>query len=236
MEIIITGASRGIGAETAIKLASTGDHTLMLISRNISKLEDIKKEIYLVNRNCNTLIFPADLSAEKDVSRVCREIIRSCRTIDILINNAGFLVNKPYFEFTTEEIQRMVMVNYLSPAILIRDLIPLLKESLHSHVINIGSMGGYQGSAKFPGLSYYSSSKGALAVLTECLAEEFKESGIRFNCLALGSADTEMLREAFPGYRSPLTAAEMGGFIADFAISGGKYFNGKILPVSLIRP
>jgi len=105
-----------------------------------------------------------------------------------------------------------------------------------SHILNIGSMGGYMGSIKFPGLAYYSASKAALANLTECLAEELKDTGIRINCLALGSAQTEMLAEAFPGYQSPVSASQMATFITDFAINGSKLFNGKVLPVSVATP
>jgi NAD(P)-dependent dehydrogenase (short-subunit alcohol dehydrogenase family) len=105
-----------------------------------------------------------------------------------------------------------------------------------SHIINISSMGGFQGSSKYRGLSYYSASKAAIACLSECLAEEFSESGIRVNCLALGSVQTEMLAEAFPGYKAPVDASEMAHFISDFALNGSKYFNGKIIPVAINNP
>jgi 3-oxoacyl-[acyl-carrier protein] reductase len=111
-----------------------------------------------------------------------------------------------------------------------------MKKAGSSHVVNISSMGGINGSVKFSGLSAYSAAKGGLGILTECLAEEYRDSGISFNCLALGSVQTEMLEEAFPGYRAPLTAHEMARFIVDFAINGHKFFNGKILPVSISTP
>jgi NAD(P)-dependent dehydrogenase (short-subunit alcohol dehydrogenase family) len=97
-------------------------------------------------------------------------------------------------------------------------------------------MGGFQGSAKFKGLSAYSSSKSALAGLTECLAEELKEKNIAVNCLAIGAVQTEMLNKAFPGYQAPLKANEMAAFISEFAVNGHKYFNGKIIPVSSSTP
>ncbi|HTX88115.1 MAG TPA: SDR family oxidoreductase, partial [Bacteroidales bacterium] len=96
--------------------------------------------------------------------------------------------------------------------------------------------GGVQGSKKFSGLSAYSASKGALAVLTEVLAEELAEREIRVNCLALGSAQTEMFEKAFPGLKAQLSAHQMAQFIADFAVNTGKYFNGKIIPVSVSVP
>jgi NAD(P)-dependent dehydrogenase (short-subunit alcohol dehydrogenase family) len=97
-------------------------------------------------------------------------------------------------------------------------------------------MGGYQGSVKFKGLSLYSATKAAIASLTECLATEYTNKNIFFNCLALGAVQTEMLNEVFPGYIAPLSAKEMAGFISQFAINGYKYFNGKVLPVSVSTP
>jgi len=104
------------------------------------------------------------------------------------------------------------------------------------HVVNISSMGGVQGSVKFAGLSAYSSSKGALITLTELLAEEYKEHGPSFNVLALGAVQTEMLEEAFPGYKPPMLAIEMAEYIVDFSLNGQKYYNGKLLQVANSTP
>jgi NAD(P)-dependent dehydrogenase (short-subunit alcohol dehydrogenase family) len=97
-------------------------------------------------------------------------------------------------------------------------------------------MGGFQGSSKFPGLSAYSASKAALASLTECMAEELKSDGIHVNCLALGAVDTEMLRQAFPGYQAPVSSEDMARFIGEFSINQRTFFNGKIIPVSSSTP
>jgi len=152
------------------------------------------------------------------------------------VNNAGLLVNKPFEQLNLEDFKRSLEVNYLAPVVLIQGLLPLLLKAHKPHVINISSMGGVQGSIKFPGLSSYSSSKAALGVMTECLAAEFKDRPIRFNTLALGSVQTEMLEEAFPGFKAPLNPGEMAAFIKDFAENGGAFFNGKIIPVSLSTP
>ena len=104
------------------------------------------------------------------------------------------------------------------------------------HVVTISSMGGVQGSMKFAGLSAYSSSKGAVIAMTELWAEEFKESGPSFNVLALGAVQTEMLEEAFPGYKAPTTALEMATYIKDFALTGHTLYNGKLLQVSNSTP
>jgi NAD(P)-dependent dehydrogenase (short-subunit alcohol dehydrogenase family) len=128
----------------------------------------------------------------------------------------------------------MLQSNFIGHVRIIQSLYKYMHAG--SHILNIGSMGGFQGSSKFVGLSAYSASKAALHTLTECLAQEFAEKGIAVNCLALGSAQTEMLEKAFPGYQSPVMAFEMGKYIADFALTGHKFFNGKVLPVALSTP
>ncbi len=104
------------------------------------------------------------------------------------------------------------------------------------HVVNVTSMAGYQGSSKFNGLSYYSASKAALGSLTECLAEELKDESIKVNALAIGAVQTEMLEEAFPGFKAPLQPSQMAEFMKWFTLEGPVFFNGKVLPVSLSTP
>ena len=139
-------------------------------------------------------------------------------------------------DYSWEEIRQVFNINFFGPALFTKLLISNLGSIEPGHVVNIGGMGGYQGSVKFPGLSFYSASKAAIANLTECLAEEYKEYNISFNCLAMGAVNTEMLKKAFPGYIAPVEPDQMGKFIAEFAISGHKYFNGKVIPVSLSTP
>ncbi|MEP7265115.1 MAG: SDR family oxidoreductase, partial [Bacteroidota bacterium] len=156
--------------------------------------------------------------------------------IDVLINNAGALVNKPFEQITMDDLQQCYLVNVFAPYLLIQHLLPLLKAASLAHVVNISSMGGFQGVQKFPGLSAYSSSKAALVNVTECLAEELKTTNVRINCLCLGAVTTEMLTEAFPGYQAPVTAAAMGDFIAKFALQNQEFMHGKIIPVALSTP
>ena len=237
MNIIITGASRGIGYELVKNMSSTGEHTIFAVSRNITKLETLARECKL--KNADTAVIPVgcDLSNENEIQHLVSVIKTHVAHIDILINNAGALVNKPFMEISKSDIEYAYRVNVFSTFNLIQNILPLMFfSSKRGHVINIGSVGGFQGSIKFAGLSAYSSSKAALASLTECLAEEFKEKNIAFNCLALGAVQTEMLNEAFPGYVAPLKANEMATFISQFALSAHHYMNGKIIPVSISNP
>lgn len=223
--VIITGTSRGVGFEMA-KLFSEAGHRVLALSRNSKPISDLKL------KNVTALEF--DIANESEIVKLSEYLRTTMNTIDIVINNAGFLVNKPFSEITSEEFKRSYDVNVFGVASLIRTVLPFMKRD--GHIVNISSMGGIQGSVKFPGLSAYSSSKGAIITLTELLAEEYKETGPSFNVLALGSVQTEMLEEAFPDFKAPLSATEMARYIMDFSLTGNKFYNGKILQVSSTTP
>lgn len=232
MNIIISGTSRGIGLELVKLFCKEPSNQVIGLSRNFDSMLTFQKEHKLQNYHP----YHFDLEDFESYKKMISKIKLHFKKVDILINNAGFLINKDFENISLEEKQKILNINFLGQTELINLVLPLLKESKKPHVINISSMGGFQGSVKFPGLSYYSASKAALANITECLAEEYKETKVRFNCLALGAAQTEMLSEAFPGYKAPLQAEEMAEFIHDFAIDGCKFFNGKILPISVSTP
>ncbi|WP_420604206.1 SDR family NAD(P)-dependent oxidoreductase [Flagellimonas sp.] len=222
--IIITGTSRGIGFEL-VKLFAKEGHQVLALSRNEKPIADLNL--------ANVSTFPFDLSNPKDFEKVT-DFLQNWNKVDVLINNAGSLLNKSFLETSPEEFEAVYKVNVFGVAEMTRTVLP--KMGKNGHVVTISSMGGVQGSAKFPGLSAYSSSKGAVITLTELWAEEFKETGPSFNVLALGAVQTEMLEEAFPGYQAPVTALEMASYVKDFALTGNKLYNGKILQVSNSTP
>jgi 3-oxoacyl-[acyl-carrier protein] reductase len=236
MNIIVTGASRGIGYELVKLLSSNAQNTVIAISRDVLKINQLVAVCKQQNANANVIALPCDISQEESIKALIPVIKNSIKTVDILINNAGAIVNKPFAELTSQDLEYVYKVNVFANVWLIQQLMPLMNQEQKSHVVNISSMGGFQGSAKFAGLSAYSSSKAALACLTECLAEEFKETNTAFNCLTIGATQTEMLNEAFPGYIAPLTADKMAAFIADFSLKAHHFMNGKIIPVSLSTP
>ncbi|MCP4356259.1 MAG: SDR family oxidoreductase [Proteobacteria bacterium] len=236
MNIIITGASRGIGFETVKLFAKTEGNKIFAVSRNKQKIEDLAKTCKIDQPYSTVIPLAFDLSDKKELNSLVNEINREVSHIDILINNAGFLVSRNFDEILDTEIEQIFNVNVLAPMFLIQKILPLLKKSEKAHVVNISSMAGFQGSSKFPGLVPYSASKSAIAGLTECLAEEYKDTNIRFNALALGAVSTEMLAEAFPGYDASTSAIEMANYFYDFALNGHKMFNGKVLPVSSTTP
>ena len=221
--IIITGAGSGIGRATALLAASQGNQ-VYAISRNIDDLKGIE----------NIQPFSVDLTNPDAIASFCKELATTGVLIDVLINNAGKLENIPFKETAFDVFESVFKVNVFGLAELTRQLLPMINPK--GHVVNISSMGGVQGSSKFPGLAAYSSSKGAVITLTELLAEEFKEIGPAFNALAFGAVQTEMLEEAFPGYEAPLSAAEMGSYLLNFALTAHQFYNGKVLPVSSGTP
>lgn len=222
--IIITGTSRGIGYELALQFANAG-HQVLAISR---------KTPQALIENENITCLSVDLSNENDLTSVENFLANSWKKVDIIIHNAGSLISKPFAELSQSDFENVYKVNVFGVANLTRIALPYLQKG--SHVVTISSMGGIQGSMKFPGLAAYSSSKGAVITLSELLAEEYKEQGIAFNVLALGAVNTEMLQEAFPGYEAPISATEMADYIFNFALTGNKYHNGKIIQVSSSTP
>lgn len=233
MNIIVTGSSKGIGFETVIKLCQKG-HNVIAISRDKDKLNKLKYQCLEEAISGTITILPFDLESKNIESILVKDIAKYFSKIDALINNAGILINKPFEKITDEDFDRLFNIHVKSAFKLTKGLLPYFNDN--AHIVNIGSMGGYQGSSKFPGLSVYSAAKGALAILTEALAEELKDRNVKINCLALGATQTEMLEAAFPGMKAPLQASEMATFICDFALWGHKFMNGKILPVSITTP
>lgn len=231
MNIIVTGGSRGIGREVVLSLAADKDNQILVTGRNEVTLKELQLEC--LNENVSYLVM--------DISKIVQEkepvmdqIYNRFSKVDILINIAGLLVVSDFMKLTDQEARNMMETNFFGPAAFIQLLVPLMPEG--SHVVNISSMGGFQGSSKYRGLSFYSASKAALSCLSECLAVELAETGISVNCLALGSVQTEMFKSAFPGFKAPLGPMEIAQFISYFAVNGNKFFNGKVLPVAVNNP
>ena len=223
--VIITGTSRGIGYEL-VPLFTDAGYNVLALSRNSAPISSINLD------GCT--MFPFDITDSKDILMVSQFVKENWKQVDILINNSGALINKPFAKTSIDDFISVYEVNVFGAAALTKAVLPFMKKD--GHVVNISSMGGVQGSVKFPGLSAYSSSKGALITLTELLAEEYKETGPSFNALALGAVQTEMLEEAFPGFNANVTAEEMAQYIMQFSLSGHQMYNGKVLQVSNSTP
>ena len=232
MNVVVTGASTGIGYEIVKELVRSKVDTIYIISRNRNKLDTLKEECKVIGKT-EVVVLPLDLC---EINTMDLNSIIANETIDVIINNAGQLVNKPFESISLLQLEQVYQTNVFGPFLLLQQLLPNLRKSKIAHVVNIGSMGGVQGASKFSGLTAYSSSKAALASLTECLAEELKKDNIKVNCLALGAVNTEMLSAAFPGYVAEMQPKDMAKYIVHFALVDHQFINGKIIPLSFSTP
>jgi len=230
MTILITGTSRGIGFDTVKLLAQDVDNTIITLSRDSSRVEQFIRENNLKNIQSISL----DLTNFDEV--YLYSALSEIDSVDVLINNAGLLINKPFDQLKDTDWKGIFEVNVFGLVRLVKAILPKLKAEKGAHILNISSMGGVQGSSKFSGLTAYSASKAAVINITECLAEELKEENIKVNCLALGAVQTEMLAEAFPGYQAPLSSQQMASYLSWFALNGHHFHNGKIIPVAVSTP
>lgn len=235
MNIIITGTSRGIGAELVKQFVKQKGHQIIAISRSGEALHKLTLECIKISNDSKVHAIEFDLAQFDFYPFLIEKIEHHITSCDILINNAGTLYNKPIGKLDLDNFDDIFNVNVKAAFFLSQRIIPMMMAK-GGHIINIGSVGGIQGSKKFPGLSLYSASKAAIAVLTESMAEELRETGIKVNCLALGATQTEMFEKAFPGAIAAQSPHQLAHFILDFSLNGPKYFNGKVLPVSLSTP
>ena len=225
MNVLVTGVSKGIGNSILnILIQHPEISTIYACTSNFELNTTFNNKVKLIHLDF------LNNETWKNLKETTLNI-----PIHILINNAGYLTHSP-FELTTEnELKKIFEINFFAPYQLIQKMLPNLKTG-NAHVVNIGSMGGFQGSSKFSGLSAYSASKAALSNLTECLAGEFSSENIKFNCLALGAVDTEMLKKAFPSYKSNISSDQIAKNIVDFALNWGGVINGKVIPLSFSTP
>lgn len=226
MTVVLTGTSKGIGRALINFFLERGD-TVLALSSNPEATPVLHPKLQYIK---------VDFANMQTVFEAAQEIKKNTQRVDILINNAATLINKPFSSISISDFENSYRINVEAPFFLTQQLTELMGGATCSHIVNISSMGGFMGSAKFAGLSVYSSSKGALATLTECLAEELKEKNIRCNCLCLGAVQTEMLQQAFPGYQAPVNARQMAQYIGRFALEASFYMNGKVIPLSLSTP
>lgn len=225
--VVIIGASKGIGAELVSLFSKDANLRVVALARTMESNNhwNDQKNVFVHDFDLQSTTIHEDLET----------IFSNYSKIDFLVNNAGILVNKPFLDLTKNDIQLSYQVNILGVMQSLQIILPKMLE-FGGHVVNISSMGAFQGSVKFAGLSTYSSSKAALTNLTEMLAEEFKDSKMKFNCLCLGAVQTDMLAKAFPGYEAPISASKMADYIADFTLNQWQWMNGKIIPLSLSTP
>ena len=188
---LVTGAGSGIGRAIALKLAKMGMN-IVLCGRREEKLWAVAEE---TRRPEDMVVIAGDLTDEAHLA--CCIAIAKARFggLDVLVNNAGAALNRPFVETTAEEFDRIMTINARTPFLLTREALPLLKESDRATVINIGSVTSYSGYAD---QAAYSASKHALLGMTRALAKEVYKDDVRVHLIAPGGVDTDMVRIARP--------------------------------------
>ncbi len=194
---IVTGAGRGIGRCIALTLARNGVR-MSLAARTEAQLQAVQAEIEALGGEAASV--PTDVSCETDVIALVRTTPDRYDRLDILINNAGIGIFKPFAETTAEEWDRAMAVNARGPFLLCREALPYLKQSDRATVINVMSVSSRKG---FVTQGAYGASKHALMGMTKVLAKEVQEDGIRVHALCPGAVGTEMLAAARPDLSDP---------------------------------
>lgn len=225
--IVVTGASRGIGKALVEVLAANKEHHIIALSRDLKTMQHNFNAL----ENVSSYAFDLELNVKVQITSITEKYPK----IDLLINNAGYLVKSSIPNIERNLLMKSFEINYFGVVELVQALLPKMTSSI-SHIVNISSMGAFQGSVKFPELSAYTSAKAALCNFTELFAAENEGANTRMNCLCLGAVQTEMLSEAFPGYEASCQPEEMAKFIADFGLKSHYFLNGKIIPISLSTP
>ena len=213
--VVVTGASRGVGRQAALSLVREHGCTVLAVSRDAAALHTLQEECAGSAGALEIVVL--DIAASDAAMRLLQAV--GDRRVHALVHNAGAILRTELGSYGMEALELLFRINVLAPLLITQALAPMLGGDPPGHVVHIGSMGGFQDSAKFAGLAAYSSSKAALACLAQCLAEEFREAGIRSNCLALGAVDTEMHAWPSPATR-PGGCRSDGGYVASFLWKG----------------
>ena len=230
--IVISGGSSGIGRATVKQfLNADEDCRVITFARRMEKLQGLTAELSDQQRE-RFKALRIDLE-HPEFSELVESVEQFGGKVDVLINNAGLLIVKPFDQLTRQDIQRSYQVNIMSVYELIQTLLPYMPSG---NILNISTMGGVRGSQKFSGLSAYSSSKSALLNLTELLAEEFSDRGIHVNAIALGAVDTPMLASAFPDFKTDVTPERVSEYIYQLTTSDYKLLNGKTIELTATTP
>jgi NAD(P)-dependent dehydrogenase (short-subunit alcohol dehydrogenase family) len=183
---IVTGASKGLGKAIALTLGSAGA-SIALVSRDGERLKGVMEEVK--NAGGNARVFTADVSDEKQVRQLERDVLEAFQSVHILVNNAGMNLRKDLVDFTLEEWRTVLDTNLTSVFLMCRSIVPHMIGRNYGRIINLSSIMGH---VSIAGRSAYSASKSALLGLTRALALELAANSITVNSISPGPFATEM--------------------------------------------
>ena len=219
---IVTGASSGIGRATAELLAHRGAR-VAICARSADKLAHVAAPF-----GDRMIAVTGDVTDLADVERLFATAeSRFSAHCDIVVNNAGMIDPAPLVDITLEQWRQMFAVNVDAVFLACRRALPSMLQRKRGAIVNVASISGVVGPEKFPGWVSYCASKGAVISLTEALAVEIRESGVRVNCVSPGSVDTAMWAEASGGAPAAMTAAEVAETILFLASDRSRPMNGQ---------
>ncbi|MDH5245356.1 MAG: SDR family NAD(P)-dependent oxidoreductase [Betaproteobacteria bacterium] len=205
--VVVTGATSGLGQAAALQLAELGARVI-LVGRNPEKAEATRREIVATTGNDDVAVALADLSLLADVRKLAQRLLEDEPRIHVLVNNAGVLLNQR--TTTAEGHETALATNLLAPYLLTRMLLPRLRESAPSRIINVSSGGMYATGLALDDLQYektaydgsraYARTKRALVTLSEMWAEQLQDSGVVVHAMHPGWADTPGVAGSLPAF------------------------------------
>lgn len=170
--VVITGASSGIGKESALEFAKLRA-SVVLVSRDTNKLEEVAKE--LSKYQTQILVCTCDVSQKDQVNQMNKKVLEKFGTIDVLVNNAGFGIYGNFNDLKVEEIESQMETNYLGMIYCTKTFLPKMLEQKSGHIVNVASVAASFG---IPGMTGYCASKFAMLGFSESLYHELKGSGV----------------------------------------------------------
>ena len=196
--VVITGASSGLGEETAIHLSTLGAHTI-LIARSRERLQSVQSKIFEITQKRPSII-ECDISSENEVSNMVKTIQENYSHIDVLINNAGVGKYLPSQQMTNQEMRTHFEVNVFGTYYCIKAIVPLMKNQVESYILNIASLFSL---ISFADVSVYAATKYALAGFTKGLRQELRDYNIDVGLLMPASINTPFQEKKVGNRKTP---------------------------------
>lgn len=221
---IVTGASSGIGLATAQKLLDAGARVALFARR--------EQELAAATRDRRDALYVAgDVTDEGALDRLFARTAEELGPCDLLVNVAGMVDPGRVLEVTRERWDRMFAVNVTGAFLAARRALPSMIERRRGTIINVASISGVYGTQKFGGFVSYAAAKAAVIGMTEALAAEVREHGIRVNAVSPGSVDTRMLKQASATAEPDMTPEEIAKVILFLASDSSRPINGQNIHV-----